>query len=160
MSDNITQWLTEIRNLQRQLADVQKERDQALASAANWRRLYETEADQRRMAVAPPLPAASDDDRPQAASKAGRTEVLPPEVESACQEVSTITSLETLQSRLQEAIRLCHTVRQQLTAERVAHAQTRQTLTTALGDAFDSFKGGSTSTANAGSALAKSPQKS
>lgn len=156
MSDNITQWLTEIRNLQRQLADVQKERDQALASAANWRRLYETEADQRRMAVS----AASDDDRPQAASKADRTEDLPPEVESACQEVSTITSLETLQSRLQEAIRLCHTVRQQLTAERVAHAQTRQTLTTALGDAFDSFKGGSTSTTNAGNALAKSPQKS
>lgn len=158
MSDNITQWLTEIRNLQRQLADLQKERDQALASAANWRRLYETEADQRRMAVAPPQSPASEE-ATDASSKTDMTEDLPPEIEAVWHEVSTITSVETLQTRLQEAIRLCHTLQQQLAAERVAHAQTRQTLTTALGDAFDSFKGGSANATNAGSALAKSPQK-
>ena len=52
MSQDVTQWLAEIRTLQRQLADVRQERDQAYASAANWRRLYETEARQRRTEVA------------------------------------------------------------------------------------------------------------
>ena len=48
MSQDLTQWIAEVRTLQRQLADTQKERDQAYNSAANWRRHYETEARQRR----------------------------------------------------------------------------------------------------------------
>lgn len=48
MSQDLTQWIMEVRTLQRQLVDTQKDRDQAYNSAANWRRLYETEARQRR----------------------------------------------------------------------------------------------------------------
>jgi len=48
MSQNVTQWLAEIQALKQQLADAQQEREQAYTSAANWQRLYETEAQQRR----------------------------------------------------------------------------------------------------------------
>ena len=137
MSENITQWLTEIRTLQRQLADAQKERDQALASAANWRRLYETEAEQRRLAVDPSSPNSGPEPEPPAASSpTGQA------TDISRQEAIAFTPVPELQAKLQELIQLNHRLREQLTAEQAAHVQTRQTLTTALGDAFDSFKAG------------------
>ena len=45
---DIKQWLAEIKALQQKLAQANQERDEAYASAANWRSLYETEAKQRR----------------------------------------------------------------------------------------------------------------
>lgn len=44
----VQQWLAEIKGLQQKLLEVQQEREQAYASAANWRNLYEIEAKQRR----------------------------------------------------------------------------------------------------------------
>ncbi|HEY9814144.1 MAG TPA: hypothetical protein V6D31_11530, partial [Candidatus Sericytochromatia bacterium] len=48
MSQELTQWLAEIRTLKQKLAEAQTERDAANESAANWRRLYTKEAEQRR----------------------------------------------------------------------------------------------------------------
>ena len=48
MTQDVRQWLAEIKTLQQKLTETQKERDEAYASAANWRNLYETEAKQRR----------------------------------------------------------------------------------------------------------------
>lgn len=48
MTHDVRQWLAEIKSLQQQLAEAYQERDQAYAGAANWRKLYETEAHQRR----------------------------------------------------------------------------------------------------------------
>lgn len=48
MVNEVSQWLAEIQTLQQQLGVLSQERDQAYASAANWRRLYESESEQRR----------------------------------------------------------------------------------------------------------------
>jgi multidrug resistance efflux pump len=52
MTQDVSRWLAEIRTLQQQLAAARQERDQAYASASNWRQLYDAEAQQRRTDVA------------------------------------------------------------------------------------------------------------
>lgn len=122
MAHDVSQWLAEIRTLQRQLADTQKERDQAYASAANWRRLYETEARQRRSETETLRSQLAETPQPSAEAAAAFSASAP------------------LSERLAELLQLCQTLTQQLEAEKVAHDQTRQNLTTALGDTFDMLK--------------------
>jgi hypothetical protein len=45
-----------------------------------------------------------------------------------------------LQQRLDSLVQRCQELTQRLQAEQAAHAQTRQTLTMALGDTFDALK--------------------
>ncbi|MFQ4136596.1 hypothetical protein PGN35_009770 [Nodosilinea sp. PGN35] len=130
MSQDLTQWIAEVRTLQRQLADTQKERDQAYNSAANWRRLYETEARQRREEAAE---FQSQIDALQRRLDADPGAVLE-------KDLSTVNSLQGLQQRLDGLVQQCQDLTQQLQAEQAAHAQTRQTLTAALGDTFDALK--------------------
>jgi hypothetical protein len=122
MAHDVSQWLAEIRTLQRQLADTQKERDQAYASAANWRRLYETEARQRRSEAEMLRSQLAETPQPSAEAAAATSASAP------------------LSERLAELLQLCQTLTQQLEAEKAAHDQTRQNLTTALGDTFDMLK--------------------
>ncbi len=130
MSQDLTQWITEVRTLQRQLADTQKERDQAYNSAANWRRLYETEARQRREEAA--------EFQSQIDALQHRLDADPGAVLE--KDLSTVNSLQGLQQRLDGLVQQCQDLAQQLQAEQSAHAQTRQTLTAALGDTFDALK--------------------
>lgn len=138
MTHDVRQWLAEIKLLQQKLSEAQKERDEAYASAANWRNLYETEAKQRRTEAhltrqtidslraelqgtqdAPVLPAAP--------SLSG----FDP------QEVDQIQDVAELQQRLLQAIQTCEQLAQALRLEQSNHAQTRAELTAALGDAID-----------------------
>ncbi len=48
MSYEVTNWLTEIKALKEQLAELQSDRNAAWESAEKWRQLYSTEAQQRR----------------------------------------------------------------------------------------------------------------
>ncbi|PSR17326.1 hypothetical protein C8255_13230 [filamentous cyanobacterium CCP3] len=129
MSQDLTQWITEVRTLQRQLADTQKERDQAYNSAANWRRLYETEARQRREETA----------EFQTQLEALQQQlVASPAIEAS--DLSGVHSLQGLQQHLDSLVQRCQELTERLEAEREAHAQTRQTLTAALGDTFDALK--------------------
>ena len=48
MSQDVRQWLDEIKRLQQQLTEVSRDRDDAGESATQWRQLYNTEAEQRR----------------------------------------------------------------------------------------------------------------
>ncbi|MCW6035049.1 hypothetical protein K4A83_02010 [Spirulina subsalsa FACHB-351] len=48
MSEELMQWLAEIRALRQQLTQAERDRDTALESAAHWRKLYNIEARQRR----------------------------------------------------------------------------------------------------------------
>ena len=48
MSQDVRQWLDEIKRLQQQLTEMARDRDEAGESAAQWRQLYNTEAEQRR----------------------------------------------------------------------------------------------------------------
>ncbi|MGF1568088.1 MAG: hypothetical protein ACFCVD_08440 [Nodosilinea sp.] len=132
MADDITQWIAEVRTLQRQLADTRKERDQAYTSAANWRRLYETEASQRRQ------------DAEQA-----RTQLQALQVQLNLQSEAfhpgdlASNSPESAESGIPADLNArCQELSQRLLAEQQAHAQTRQTLTAALADTMDTLKPG------------------
>jgi len=138
MTQDVRQWLAEIRNLQQKLDAAHRERDEAYGSAANWRSLYETEAQQRRndAAVAQQklealtaelaslqsdkLPALAEGDAP----------------DDLRQQVATLAT-EELRSMLVQALVECDRLSQALTAEQESHAKTRQELTAALGDTIE-----------------------
>jgi hypothetical protein len=61
MTYDVSQWLAEIKALKQQLATASQESEQAHASAANWRQLYETE---QSAATPIGIPSSSADDRP------------------------------------------------------------------------------------------------
>lgn len=120
MTHDVTQWLAEIRSLQHQLAAARQERDQAYRSAANWQRIYEKEAEQRR--------AAALDQMVGHAPPSAGTDAL-----------AGIGDLQH-QLQIQRLMERCATLEAALDAERLAHAHTRQTLTTALGETFETLK--------------------
>ena len=139
MADDIRQWLEQIRQLQEQMRDVQQECDRAYASAANWQRLYETEAQQRR------------NDTKLAGQKIkrlkGQLQSLQqprPQLSGEVTPVEKRESVEEMKAKLVEIIqerdRLLQTVNslsQALQTEKEQHIQTRQNLTSALGDAIE-----------------------
>jgi chromosome segregation ATPase len=138
MSYDIQQWILEIKSLQQQLADMQRDRDAALDSAANWRQLYNTEAQQRR---------------DEAVRSQQTIESLKAEIQQLHEEVAGVESLSDpgaisasveqiqnvaeLQAKLVEVLIERDRLAQALKDEHLAHNQTREKLTTALGDAVD-----------------------
>lgn len=138
MSQDVRQWLTEIKSLQQQLAAIQQERDEAYVSAANWRNLYETEARQRRTDIA--LAQQSIDSLK---AEVQQMRELPSAGEDADtlvfiqQEVNQMQGGEELRSALVRALVECDRISRSLKAEQTAHGQTCKALTTALGDTVD-----------------------
>lgn len=136
MTQDVRQWLTEIKGLQQKLEGLQQERDAAYASAANWRNLYETEAKQRRAETKLSQQAITSLN-----TQIQRLQELPvaehtkadPLIE---QEVAQLDISE-LKAALVQARVKCDRLSQALKAEKQAHAQTRKALTTALGDTVD-----------------------
>lgn len=138
MVNEVSQWLAEIQTLQQQLKVLGQERDQAYASAANWRRLYESESEQRR----------NDSERSQIRIRALANELevfketpaageMSRDLEQTLVQVSQLDSLGEMRSQLIEALTLCEQLSNALKAEQAAHEETRQSLTTALGDTID-----------------------
>lgn len=136
MSQDMSQWVAEVRSLQRQMAELQRECDQAYASADNWRNLYEAEAQQRRR------------DTATAANKIARlqqdlAELQLPLTTDSEEPLTPVTapqhslSVEQLQTQLAVAQKQQIQLKAMLTAEQGQHAQTRESLTAALGDAVD-----------------------
>lgn len=146
MSNDVTQWLAEIKTLQQRLTELQQERDDAYTSAANWRRLYETEAQQRRTEATYAQQITEtlkeENQRLQGFPELDWDE---PEAESMVQrEIEALSTVEDLQQKLTEALlermRLRSEIMrlsQVLQTEQESHVQTRKSLTTALGDAVD-----------------------
>lgn len=138
MSQDVRQWLTEIKSLQQKLAAIQQERDEAYASAANWRNLYETEAKQRRIDIT--LAQQSIDSLK---VEVQQMRELPSANEDADtlafiqQEVNQMQGSEELRLALVRALVECDRISHSLKAEQVAHGQTRKALTTALSDTVD-----------------------
>ncbi|MDJ0736369.1 MAG: hypothetical protein QNJ47_20280 [Nostocaceae cyanobacterium] len=133
------QWLAEIQTLKQQLAEVQKERDAGWESAEKWRKLYNTESEQRR----------TDAQLSQQAIASLKTELeklrgiekglLDDTTLDAAikQEIALLTSVEELQAKLITIIQERDHLKQALKTEQENHEQTRKSLTTALGDAID-----------------------
>ncbi|MBD0265281.1 MAG: hypothetical protein ICV78_21920 [Tolypothrix sp. Co-bin9] len=142
MNQDLTQqWLTEIQVLKEQTAELQSDRDAAWESAQKWRQLYNTEAEQRRTDAQLSQQAI-------ASLKANLHKLQGLEVGTLAdgtsvtaiqQEIEQLKSVEDLQAKLIAVIKERDRLLQALKTEQDNHAQTRNSLTTALGDAIDSL---------------------
>lgn len=145
MSQNVSQWLAEIKSLQRQLAEAQAAREEAYTIAANWQQRYETEAQQRRMDASRTRQTIADLEQKIAYLK-GMTPQGEPTMASASlqEEVAQLASLD-LQERLLNTLVERDRLLQALADEQASHEETRRRLTTALGDAIGVFSKGTDS---------------
>ncbi|MBD1824922.1 hypothetical protein H6F51_20845 [Cyanobacteria bacterium FACHB-DQ100] len=131
MSQEVVGWLREVKDLQQQVKAVRASELMAHASADNWRKRYETEAEQRRnqtqamQQTIAQLQAELDRLKNQSFS----SEIDP--------EVAQLQTVAELQAKLTEVWRDRNQLAQALKAEQLSHAQTRNNLTTALGDTVD-----------------------
>jgi len=141
MTQNIQQWLAEIRILQNQVADLRQERDEAYGSAANWRKLYETEARQRREDISELQKTIQDLrnllDQKQASGsrlKAGHqqiSEALSADIQNLPQEKLRVLLTKTLAD--------CHRLQTELEGEKADHVKTQQSLMSALSETVDTL---------------------
>jgi len=132
--------------LQQKLVKTQQERDEAYASAAKWRSLYETEAKQRRtdanlMKQAIATLQAEVEQLQQPFFPAESTAENRSEIQ---QQVAQLSSTEELQEQLTAAlierdryVREVDRLTQVIKTEQAEHTKTRKNLTTALGDTVD-----------------------
>lgn len=111
MSQEVVQWLNEIKDLKLQITQLQVELANSEASGDKWRQLYETEAQQRRQ------------DAQQAQQQIAD---LQAQIQTIAQSKSP-SQLEAERDRLMAA----------LAEEKADHEQTRKNLTTALADAME-----------------------
>lgn len=136
MTQGLPQWIAEVQTLQQQLAALRQRCNQAEDSATNWCQLYESEAQQRRLDA-----AAYQQQLETLQAKIGQLEQPeddgPAAPEQIAQTVAQIQSVDILQARLVDALTLCERLSTALKAEQANHAQTRDGLMTALGDAVD-----------------------
>ncbi|MBD2280023.1 MULTISPECIES: hypothetical protein [Cyanophyceae] len=140
MTQDLTQkWLTEIQSLTQQMTKFQRERDEAWESSQKWRQLYNTEAEQRRV-DAKMHQEAMVSIKAEVQKFSGVNGETGTDMTTAIQqEISQFNSIEELQTQLLEVIQERDCLLQALKLEQENHAQTRKSLTTALGDAIDSL---------------------
>ena len=146
MAQDVRQWLDEIKRLQQQLTEVSRDRDEAGESAAQWRQLYNTEAEQRRNDAK--LTQQSIDALEAQIEELQNFSPIAPEGDDAGvarqQEVAQLHTVGELKTKLAEvleerdrAIEQIKQLTQALKQEEARHAETSRNLTTALGDAVD-----------------------
>ncbi|MDX2230250.1 MAG: hypothetical protein NW220_11475 [Leptolyngbyaceae cyanobacterium bins.349] len=147
MSQNVTQWLDEIKALKQQLADAYREREEAYASAINWQQRYETEAHQRRIEATQAKQTIATLQQDIRKLKGG--EFSQPDATTNLEHIqATVAALQSdieLKSHLIQALVECDRLQKALETEQADHAQTRKSLTTALGDAIDAIAKSKTS---------------
>ena len=143
---NVAQWLAEVRSLQHQVKMLQKEREEAYGSADNWRKLYESEAQQRRKDDA--ASRRKIDKLQQGLTESNRTDSgetaqrqtgqgASHQLEADIAAIKGTQSVQALQAQLIATNRQCAQLKERLEAEQTEHEQTRVSLTAALGDAVD-----------------------
>ena len=146
MSQDIRQWLDEIKRLQQQLTEVSRDRDDAGESAAQWRQLYNTEAEQRRNDAK--LTQQSIDALQAQIEEFQSFSPIAPEGDEAgvarqheVEQLHTVGELKTKLAEVLEerdrAIEQIKQLTQALKQEEARHAETSRNLTTALADAVD-----------------------
>ncbi|MFB2919398.1 MULTISPECIES: hypothetical protein [Aerosakkonema] len=139
MNYDVKQWIEEINGLRQQVAQAQSDRDLAVDSAARWSQLFNTEAEQRRadaklaQQTIDKLKAEIDQFKADFAAKLDEVA----DISASSPELQQLQSVEALKQKLVEVLLERDRLAEALKAEREAHAQTRQSLTTALGDTID-----------------------
>jgi hypothetical protein len=140
MTQDLTQkWLTEIQSLTQQMTQFQRERDEAWESSQKWRQLYNTEAEQRRADTKMHQEEIVTIKAELQKFSGINTEPGTDSTTAIQQQISQFNSIEELQMQLLEVIQERDCLLQALKLEQENHAQTRKSLTTALGDAIDSL---------------------
>ena len=146
MTQDVRQWLDEIKRLQQQLAQVQRDHTAALDSSQQWRQLYNTEAQQRREEIQryqqTITQLRAEVEQLQQKLSIPNNEIL---TKVAIQrELDQLQDPDELKARLKQVLlerdRARETIRQlnqSLEEEKHNHLQTRNSLTTALGDTVD-----------------------
>ena len=146
MIQEVKQWIDEIQILQQKLTEAAQEREEAFASAAKWRSLYETEARQRRTEAnlaqqnANVLKAEirQFQELPTMSFEDGRSpKIQQTDQQKAIQQTVQQVRDEDLKAKLTQALVERDRLAQALRAEQANHTQTRQALTTALGDTVE-----------------------
>jgi vacuolar-type H+-ATPase subunit I/STV1 len=140
MTQELTpQWLAEIKALKQHIAELQTEHDAGWQSAEKWRKLYNTEAEQRRtdaqMAQQTIASLKAQIHQIQGIEAAQLDD--PTATIAIQQEVEQLESVEELKAKLIAVTKERDRLLQALKTEQDNHAQTRKSLTTALGDAID-----------------------
>lgn len=141
MSD-VVQWLNEIQDLKRQLQAAQQSEAAANASADNWRKRYEIEAQQRRQEVESmqqtldqlqfdPSKESIQQNPPRSIDA---EPIFSSEIE---QKIAHLDTVDELKAQLIEVWSERDRLAQALEREKAEHVQTRQNLSMALGDAVD-----------------------
>lgn len=141
MSQDVAQWLAEIKALRQEIADTKQEQEEAYASAANWRQRYETEAQQRRVEanMARQTIDSLKQELRQLQEKTLAELDTSVDVSTLQTEVARWKTVPELQAELVKALAECDRLSKALQQEQAAHLQTRKSLTTALGDAIAQF---------------------
>jgi chromosome segregation ATPase len=140
MSNDVKQWLAEIKELKQQLADTIRDRDSVTESAANWRELYNTEAQQRRTEAKLA--------QQQIETLKGQIQILqqesvqlksenPNAASAIAEEVGKLQQVDQLQAKLQEVMIERDRLLDALKIEQANHAQTSKSLTAVIGDTID-----------------------
>lgn len=140
MSNEVTQWIAEIKQLKQQLADSISDRDSGYESAANWRQLYTNEAQQRRAEarLAQEQIESLKAQIQQLKGESSRLKADDPETASLIeQEMAGLQSVEELRTKLKEVLIECDRLSEALKIEQANHAQTRKSLTAVIGDTID-----------------------
>jgi chromosome segregation ATPase len=140
MSNDVPQWLTQIKALKQQLAETISDRDTAYESADNWRQLYNTEAQQRRTEarLAQQQVETFKAQIRQLQGESSRLKADDPEAASAMeQELAKMESVEELRTNLKDIMVERDRLLDALKTEQTNHAQTRKSLTTVIGDTID-----------------------
>lgn len=143
MTQDLTQnWLNEIQALQQKLTEAQQERDRAWESAEKWRKLYNTESEQRRSDLQLAQQSIDQLKRELKELKGIQDGTLPDADAnmSINSEIEQLDSMVAVKKKLLAVMKECDRLQYALKHEQENHAQTRQSLTTALGDAIDSLK--------------------
>ena len=142
MNYDVSHWLAQIQELQQQLERSKQACDEAYGSAANWHRLYEKEASQRRTEV-----HLAEQTISELKNKIQELQAPPPDYsgtvgesisdEAIAQQVEQWQTPEELKLQLMQVIADRDRLTLALQAEKEQHAHTRQSLTSALADAIE-----------------------
>jgi hypothetical protein len=140
MNQDISYWLGEVQSLQKRLATVCEERDEAHQEASSWRSRYdaETKLRQSESQILQQKVAQLTQDLTQFRSGVS-DETAAAEIEA---DLKAITTPEQLQATLRDLLLERHQLRLNLQNEREAHVNTRESLSIALGDAVDQLRQG------------------
>ncbi len=140
MNQDISYWLGEVQSLQKRLATVCEERDEAHQEASSWRSRYDAEAKLRQSESQILQQKVAQLTQELSQFRSGVSdETAAAEIEA---DLKAITTPEQLQATLRDLLLERHQLRLNLQNEREAHINTRESLSIALGDAVDQLRQG------------------